>query len=286
MGACGGASRRAARLRGAKSCSTNWSYNLPTSLRPRIPNPRRTSADLVFTALRDEILRGTHGARLPSERVLCERFGVARTTLRSALGALEGLKLVTPRQGSGYFVLPIPEEGGPELLETLIRFKVDDDLRWETVADLLLVRRQLARAALIRLRRSPSEEVFGRFDAALSTLRAAVERAQGPLKIAVADVEVARELVGLTGSMVLRLCMNPIAHVIRTMPDLCAAMYERPNRNVASWEMLRAWVLHGSPGGPDFALAELERADMWTLKAFRRAQRAAGRTDRQIERTR
>jgi DNA-binding FadR family transcriptional regulator len=253
---------------------------------PRVPNPRRTSADLVFSALRDEILRGTHGARLPSERALCERFAVARTTLRTALGQLEGLKLVTPRQGSGYYVLPIPEEGGPELLETLVGFQIDEDLRWETIADLLLVRRQLARAALIRLRRSPSAELFVHFDLALGKLRHAIERGQGPAKIAAADVEVARELVSLTDSFVLRLCMNPIAHVIRTMPDLCAAMYARPERNVAAWEMLRAWLLHRSPGGPDFAMAELERADMRTLKAFRRTQRAAGRTSQHDEKTR
>jgi DNA-binding FadR family transcriptional regulator len=249
---------------------------LDRPFRTRIPNPRRTSAELVFSTLRDEILRGKSGSRLPSERALCDRFGVARTTLRSALGQLEGAKLVTPRQGSGYYVLPIPDEGGPELLATLIGFRIDDDLRWETMADLLLVRRQLMRAALIRLRGSPSSERFRYFDLALAALRQAVERAQGPAKIAAADVDVARELVSLTKSLVLRLCMNPVAHAICMMPDLCEAIYSRPERCVEGWERLRAWLLHGSPGGPDFALQELERADMRTLKAFRRTQRARG----------
>ncbi len=197
--------------------------------------------------------------------------------MRSALAQLEGLKLVSPRQGSGYYVLPIPEEGGPEFLERLISFNLDDALRIERIADLLLVRRQLIRAALVRLRRSPSEEQFDYFDRALSALKAAVERAQGPAKIAAADLDVARELVSLTGSLVLRLYMNPIAHVIRTMPDLCMAMYTRPAQNIAAWEMLREWVLQRSPGGPDLAMVEAERADLRTLRAFRFAQRAKGR---------
>ncbi len=250
----------------------------------QVPNPRRTSADLVAHALRDEILRGKHGVRLPAERALCDRFKVARNTIRSALGQLEGLGLVTPRQGSGYFVLPIPEEGGPELLEALVSFRTDPDLRWETIRDLLLVRRALARAVVQRIRAPVQEEELAAFDLAVATLTRAVEGSAGAETVAAADLDVARELASLTGSFVLRLCTNPIAHVIKTMPDLCAAMYARPEQSVAGWRVFREWLLLGAVGGADVALRPLELADLRTLRAYRRVHPSAKKLPRRAGR--
>jgi len=60
----------------------------------------------VKNALEAEIQDGTYGqdARLPSERELCERFGVSRMTARQALKELERDGLVFSRVGKGTFV--------------------------------------------------------------------------------------------------------------------------------------------------------------------------------------
>jgi GntR family transcriptional regulator len=60
----------------------------------------------VYRPLAQEILAGTHrrGDRLPSERVLCERFGVSRVTLRRALSKLAEDDLVYASRGRGWFV--------------------------------------------------------------------------------------------------------------------------------------------------------------------------------------
>ena len=48
--------------------------------------------------------------RLPSERELAEEFGASRNTVRFALRALSGRKILRSRRGSGTFVAMIPEK--------------------------------------------------------------------------------------------------------------------------------------------------------------------------------
>ncbi|TCO22362.1 GntR family transcriptional regulator [Kribbella steppae] len=60
----------------------------------------------VATDLRDKINSGDYapGAKLPSERVLTEDYGVSRITIREAIGLLRSEGLVEPKQGKGLFV--------------------------------------------------------------------------------------------------------------------------------------------------------------------------------------
>jgi len=61
----------------------------------------------IFEALRGDIACGTFGVNtlLPSEAVLCKRFGVSRFTVREALRRLEADGLVSRTQGAGSRVL-------------------------------------------------------------------------------------------------------------------------------------------------------------------------------------
>jgi GntR family transcriptional regulator len=58
--------------------------------------------------LRDQIARGRWKAaqRVPSEKQLCERYGVSRTTVRQAVGNLVQQGLLYHLKGKGTFVGP------------------------------------------------------------------------------------------------------------------------------------------------------------------------------------
>ncbi|MCX4588239.1 GntR family transcriptional regulator [Streptomyces sp. NBC_01549] len=61
----------------------------------------------ITEALAKEIRSGTRpvGERLPGEHALAERFGVSRTTVRSALAELNEAGLIATRAGEGSYVL-------------------------------------------------------------------------------------------------------------------------------------------------------------------------------------
>lgn len=72
--------------------------------RSRLPGKRGDSARLRVL-LEKEIRsdRWQEGERIPTERELCARYGVARNTLRRALQALEDKKLIVRHVGRGTF---------------------------------------------------------------------------------------------------------------------------------------------------------------------------------------
>lgn len=87
--------------------------NTPTTTPPRTvafdaPNitSAGTLADRVTAVLLEKIKSGDFppGARLPTEQVICERFGVSRTVVREAISRLKSEGVVEVRQGSGMLV--------------------------------------------------------------------------------------------------------------------------------------------------------------------------------------
>ena len=67
---------------------------------------RATVSDAIVDKLRGLVAQGVlkPGDRLPSERELCKRFGVGRTSVREALKPLIAIGLLEGRMGSGTFV--------------------------------------------------------------------------------------------------------------------------------------------------------------------------------------
>lgn len=75
------------------------------ALADRDPDDPRSVAEQIASALRAAILTGRipPGERLPSQKELVERYGVARETVKRALDQLRSDNLIISRQGSGVF---------------------------------------------------------------------------------------------------------------------------------------------------------------------------------------
>lgn len=224
--------------------------------------PRESAADACEVAIRRAILDGdlAPGERLPPERRLAESLGVTRVTLRSALTRLAAAGLLRVRQGSGYRVQDFRRRGGPDLLGGIAEIAAAAGRLPALVADLLLVRRHLARAVLERVAATPDLDIEPVVRAVTRFADAAV--AGAPVdELADRDMDVLHALVTATGSPVLGLCLNPILAVVREMPALRQTIYGEPATNAAGYQLLVRWLERREPAQIEALVAELERRD-------------------------
>ena len=206
----------------------------------QIPIDRSTAADACTRALREQILSGAFspGARLPPERKLAVDFAVNRVTVRAALATLAAERLVSIRQGSGATVADFRESGGPGLIAQWISL-ARGDTAVAAVADLLAVRRALARVVLERVLARIDDAGRGRVQSAVQSFARTVAEAPGDTaQIARADLEVMRAIVAESGSPALQLCLNPIAGVLAGLSSLQEAMFHAPERSLLAYEAL------------------------------------------------
>ena len=82
-----------------------------TAARPQFERiERQTVSEGIRDALLESIRSGAlpPGSRLPSERSLCEEFGVARTSVREAIQGLMSLGVITKRANRPYVAEQLP----------------------------------------------------------------------------------------------------------------------------------------------------------------------------------
>jgi GntR family transcriptional repressor for pyruvate dehydrogenase complex len=114
----------------------------------------------------------SNGAQLPTEKALCERFGVSRAVIREAISRLKADGCVRTRQGSGAFVAARPGQGSFRLARQSppLAGPLPED-----VSDVFELRAlvESGAAELAALRRTPAD--LARIEAALVRMGVALE---------------------------------------------------------------------------------------------------------------
>lgn len=238
--------------------------------------PRETAASACTQSLRDAILSGEFpaGMRLPPERELAERLGVTRLTVRTALARLGAEHLLSVRQGSGYTVRDYLRSGGLDLVGSLASLASTPGAQVAIVRDLLLVRRQLARAMVERLLEVADAASLAAIEAAIDRFAAVVAAQPSTEELARADLDVVAALARATRSAVLQLCFNPVAALTVQLPDLQQAMYRAPQGNVEAYRALVAVIGARSTAGVELMIEQLRERDEATLAALSLPDRA------------
>lgn len=118
------------------------------------PDPELTLTDRVTALLANQIRSGAYpvNARLPTEKVMTQEYGVSRTVIREAISRLKSEGLVETRQGSGTMVLDLKSSG-------VFRLGHDDQNPARGVLRIIELRRGIEgeMAALAAERRSSAE---------------------------------------------------------------------------------------------------------------------------------
>lgn len=235
-----------------------------------------SSVDACADTIRRAIVTGglPVGSRLPPERELAARLGVNRSTLRSALARLATERLVNVRQGSGCVVRDFTREAGPELLSVFARLGTSVEEERAVAADLLFVRRSLARGVFERLPAKLPLAARVRLEAEVDRLGHLIEAGADTLTIAEQDIAVIKVIVGLTKSRVLQLCINPLLAFVRAMPRLREAIYTDASPSIAVYRALLDWLASSRKSPPKRVLDALEARDRETLRRHARLARA------------
>lgn len=112
------------------------------------------------------------GTQLPTEKSLCERFGVSRAVVREAISRLKAEGCVETRQGLGAFVAAVPGEGSFKLARTAIT-GTDD------AADIFELRCLVESGAAEFAAMHRSKEALARIERALDDMEQALLTGEG-----------------------------------------------------------------------------------------------------------
>ncbi|SCF25772.1 transcriptional regulator, GntR family [Micromonospora echinospora] len=168
--------------------------------------PHEAILDQVERLLSAGLIRP--GDRLPSERVLAERLGVSRPTVREAMRTLEALGVVLPTQTVGRGSAAVVAGRADAALGAVLRLAIATS--GLSVPDIVDTRVLLERHAVSRLARAPEP----RLDAAEALLREMDDAGLTPERFHAADVRFHIALADAAGNRAVALMMSSLRHAI------------------------------------------------------------------------
>ena len=197
----------------------------------------------IVNQLQARIRQGAlqHGARLPSERVLAEQFGVGRSSVREAIRFLELQGLVETRHGSGSFVNTQSLDAVTALMVLAQGGGVSDELQ-----DIFEMRHLLEpQIAGLAAQRATPEDV-GRLTAILEEQHRQILEGETGVD---ADTEFHFALAAATHNNPLLKVVNAVEDVLRRSRDRYLQRPGRPERSMQSHHQILEMVRNGDDAG-------------------------------------
>jgi GntR family transcriptional repressor for pyruvate dehydrogenase complex len=229
------------------------------------PVSRASLAEQIAENLRRQILSGAlkPGENLPPERKLSKQFGTNRNTLREAIRTLEGLKLVTVRQGAGVRVRDFRTEGEAAILPYFFVEGGSLEERTLALSDLLTLRRLiLSEAASLAAQRALAPDL-----SVIADHIHALERVESDEELAELDLELYRLLVSASHSLTLLWMFNTFYDVYRkALPVIRGIWVTPPNYLSSLRKFLKALKNRNAGSASKIIRAHLSRGDAIVLK--------------------
>jgi GntR family transcriptional repressor for pyruvate dehydrogenase complex len=209
-------------------------------------------SEKVTLALMDSISQGrlAPGDRLPSERDLCEQFGVSRTVIREAVRALQARGVLRVRAGRGAEVVAVPASQITEALALFLRGahtqQVLDPERISEVRETLEVK-----LAELACRRAAPED-FELMSRAITAMEheADVEQASQH------DVEFHRLIASATQNVLFVVLLDSIGDVLMELRRRSLAVAGRRDQAVAEHRRILDALIARDVGAARAAMVE------------------------------
>ncbi|HYD49143.1 MAG TPA: GntR family transcriptional regulator [Terriglobales bacterium] len=237
-----------------------------------IPIERQSLSDAVFRQLHAQIVTGQlpAGDPLPSERSLCEAFGVNRGAVREALRRLEQARLVSIRHGGTSRVLDYRHTAGLDLLGHLL-MSAAGDFDLAVVRSVMEMRSAIApdAARWAALRRADS--MAAQIEAAADQMSAAASHLAALQATAVGFWEL---VIEAGDNIAYRLAYNSLRETYARCDTLLTQVLQAELTDVASYRAIAVAIRDANAGsaenrarllvrrgeeGVKRALAEMER---------------------------
>lgn len=200
-------------------------------------------SESVYRQLSDKILRLelVAGDALPAERELSEAFGVNRGAVREAIKRLQQAGLVAVRQGGKSVVLDYLNEGGMELLPSLLVDK-QGRLNGTVVRSIMAMRSSLAPDIAAAAAKKGGAKLADELDALLVQMKA---DAKNPKALQDHALIFWKKLVERGGNIAFRLAFNSMTKTYTQVWDALTPVLENEFRDHANLGAIVAAVRKG-----------------------------------------
>lgn len=204
---------------------------------------KQSLSESVYRQLEDRIVRQDlkAGAELPSERALSLQLGVNRGAVREAIKRLQQAGLVAVRHGGNHVVQDYLEEGGLELLPSLLVNK-QGRVNGPVVRSIMAMRSALAPDIAAAAARKPNPVLADQLDTLLEEMRA---RPTDRKALQERALNFWQRLVEHGGNIAFRLAFNSMTKTYRQAWDVLTPVLEKEFRDFDNLAAIAAAVREG-----------------------------------------